>query len=132
MAISVSNYHARLIGQSAGNYHVVDLLKQNLLGKINIRFVLLGQELLHFSLPFSIVWHLEISLPHIHDILLSIQKYFAFIVPQNVEHIFVNGVVAQEYFVPFPHQPLYQGRLLENSSVLTTEEIDLVLNGLHF
>ena len=69
MAVSVGHHHTGLSRQSVGDDDVVHLLEQDLLGIFHEGLVLLGQEFLHFSLPLSVIGHLEISLANVDDVL---------------------------------------------------------------
>ena len=69
VTVSVSYDHTRFIRQSIGDNHVIDLLKEDLFGELDVRLVFFGQEFLNFSFPFAVVRHLEVSFSDVDDVL---------------------------------------------------------------
>lgn len=88
VAVGIGDHHAGLGGESVRDDHVVHLLEQDLLGVFDEGLVFLCKEFLHFSLTFSVVRHLEVSLADVDDVL-------SFVLSEVVEDIFVNGVIAE-------------------------------------
>jgi hypothetical protein len=70
VTVGVSDNDTWFVSESVRDNDIVHLLKQQFLGIVDERFILLGQELKFLSLQFIIIRHLEISLTNVDNILL--------------------------------------------------------------
>lgn len=57
--------------------------------------------------------------------------YLSLVLSEDVEDILVDGVIAEDHFVALADEADHQGRFFNDFPVLTAEEVDLVLDGLH-
>lgn len=125
MSVSIGDYNTGLICQSVWDNHIVNFIEEKFFGIFDEWFVFLRKEFLFFSLKFIIVWHFEISLSNIDNILLLI-------LTKNVENVLVNWIIAENDFVAFADETDNQWWFFKYFSIFSTEIINLILDSLHF
>jgi hypothetical protein len=63
---------------------------------------------------------------------VSKKEYLFLILPESIEDILINGIITENNFIASSDQAHNQRTFLKDGPVLTTEVVDLVLDGLHF
>jgi hypothetical protein len=62
---------------------------------------------------------------------MLIEKYLSLVFSKVVEYVFVNWVIAKQDLISFSNQTNNEWRFSKNLSVLTTEEVNLILGFFH-
>ena len=77
-----------------------------------------------FTSVVGLVGFFEIIFGNVHDLI-------AVVLSKGIENSFIKRIIAQNYFIAFLNKSFDQWRVLQSISVLSTEEINVLLALLH-
>jgi hypothetical protein len=60
------------------------------------------------------------------------KEYLFLIFPESIEDILINGIITENNLITSSDQAHNQRTFLKDGPVLTTEVVDLILDGFHF